>query len=431
MKEKRGFTLIELLAVIVILAVIAIIATPIVLNMINNAKKKAAISGAYGYVDAIEYSNGLADYDSNYTKILDGTYKVSDITNLKLKGKIPTYGDVVIEASVVKEANLCINGYYITYRNKNAEATGKCSGVSDDTPPVISMGEIKTTAGSVEINFLATDPESGIKEASCKLTIDDTELTGNVTNVGDNEYVCKVSGLTKEKTYSYNITATNSKNKTSEPKTGNVETVNFQSIVITKEPVESQWAETRTITLSGNMDGETLEYQIGESVDETKWKPYSSPFTINENTNVYVRLTDGINVSDSETYNENRIDTTAPDLTLGEATATPTTITIPITVNRDEQSSIKSTTCQTTSPIVITGTANSGRTSCTISGLDVTTTYSYSVTTTNRANIPTTQTGSTTTIGITSEEVKYDDTRTRLGCGDAQCAVQRLEELYN
>ena len=39
MKNRKGFTLIELLAVIVILAVIALIATPIILNMIENAKK--------------------------------------------------------------------------------------------------------------------------------------------------------------------------------------------------------------------------------------------------------------------------------------------------------------------------------------------------------------------------------------------------------
>ena len=40
--KRKGFTLIELLAVIVILAVIALIATPIILNMINDAKKRAS-----------------------------------------------------------------------------------------------------------------------------------------------------------------------------------------------------------------------------------------------------------------------------------------------------------------------------------------------------------------------------------------------------
>ena len=39
--NKKGFTLIELLAVIVILAIIALIATPIILNIINDAREQA------------------------------------------------------------------------------------------------------------------------------------------------------------------------------------------------------------------------------------------------------------------------------------------------------------------------------------------------------------------------------------------------------
>ena len=40
--NKKGFTLIELLAVIVILAIIALIATPIVLNIIEDTKQQAS-----------------------------------------------------------------------------------------------------------------------------------------------------------------------------------------------------------------------------------------------------------------------------------------------------------------------------------------------------------------------------------------------------
>ncbi len=43
---KKGFTLIELLAVIIILAIITLIATPIVLNVINDARKSAGMSEA-------------------------------------------------------------------------------------------------------------------------------------------------------------------------------------------------------------------------------------------------------------------------------------------------------------------------------------------------------------------------------------------------
>ena len=61
MKRKNGFTLIELLAIIVILAIIAVITVPIILDVIENAKKETVRSSAYGYKDAVEkyYSTQL------------------------------------------------------------------------------------------------------------------------------------------------------------------------------------------------------------------------------------------------------------------------------------------------------------------------------------------------------------------------------------
>ena len=51
---KKGFTLIELLAVIVILAIIALIATPIILNIISNARNSANERSVELYAKAIE-----------------------------------------------------------------------------------------------------------------------------------------------------------------------------------------------------------------------------------------------------------------------------------------------------------------------------------------------------------------------------------------
>lgn len=53
--KRKGFTLIELLAVIIILAVIALIATPIVLNVVENARKSAFQQSAHGYYQAARY----------------------------------------------------------------------------------------------------------------------------------------------------------------------------------------------------------------------------------------------------------------------------------------------------------------------------------------------------------------------------------------
>lgn len=53
-KNTKGFTLIELLAVIVVLAVIALIATPIVLNLVNEARVGAARESVTSYMKAVE-----------------------------------------------------------------------------------------------------------------------------------------------------------------------------------------------------------------------------------------------------------------------------------------------------------------------------------------------------------------------------------------
>lgn len=62
--KKNGFTLIELLAVIIILAIIALIATPIVLNVVDDAKKSAATSEANLIVSSIQNGCSVKDMKS-------------------------------------------------------------------------------------------------------------------------------------------------------------------------------------------------------------------------------------------------------------------------------------------------------------------------------------------------------------------------------
>ena len=119
MKEKnKGFTLVELLAVIVILALIALIATPIILNVINDAKKQAAKDSAYGYMDAVEkyiVSSELED-----KSIQDGTYRVEELNKkISVKGSTPDNGTIKIENSSVKSYDIGIDGYVV--RNGKVE----------------------------------------------------------------------------------------------------------------------------------------------------------------------------------------------------------------------------------------------------------------------------------------------------------------------
>ena len=126
MKEKnKGFTLVELLAVIVILALIALIATPIILNVINDAKKQAAKDSAYGYMDAVEkyiVSSELED-----KSIKDGTYTVEDLNSMgvSVKGNIPDNGIIKIESGSVKSYDIGIDGYAVSNGELDKVSTTK------------------------------------------------------------------------------------------------------------------------------------------------------------------------------------------------------------------------------------------------------------------------------------------------------------------
>ena len=91
---KKGFTLIELLAVIVILAVIALIATPIIVGVINDAKKNAFKDTAYGVMDAGKLYYAGEFGNDNFA---GETFEFSgNVDELKLSGEKPGGGTFVI-----------------------------------------------------------------------------------------------------------------------------------------------------------------------------------------------------------------------------------------------------------------------------------------------------------------------------------------------
>lgn len=129
MKSNKGFTLIELLAVIVILAIIALIATPIILDVIDTAKKGAKESSALGYVDAVEKQVMLAQVDTSAIKIPTGTYQVSvlsgDDLKVEVKGEEPATDGVVVIGTKgeVSKAWLTFDDYNVYYNGEKAVAS--------------------------------------------------------------------------------------------------------------------------------------------------------------------------------------------------------------------------------------------------------------------------------------------------------------------
>ena len=130
MRNKKGFTLIELLAVIVILAIIALIATPIILGIIEDARKGSIEASANGYIDAVEYK--IARNEIKGETISDGTYDVTKL-EVDLDGEKPDYGEVTIEKGKISRASLCIDGKTVELKDNKPQVTGACASLYKDS----------------------------------------------------------------------------------------------------------------------------------------------------------------------------------------------------------------------------------------------------------------------------------------------------------
>ncbi len=138
-QKKKGFTLIELLAVIVILAVIALIATPLIMNVINDARKNSFKDSAYGIIKAVEF-RAMKEMQDPEGK--NPPYKV-DVTGTAIdySGDKPTNGWAYVDAN----GNIKLymkNGSYCAYKEANAQE------VTITTTPGDCDSEITTISGS-------------------------------------------------------------------------------------------------------------------------------------------------------------------------------------------------------------------------------------------------------------------------------------------
>ena len=128
MKNRKGFTLIELLAIIVILAIIAVITVPIILGIVDEAKKGTAKDSAYGYKDAVNkfYTSKLLQ-NKDYS-MQDKTYSISELNTLgvSVSGNEPE-GDswVKIKNNNVISACLQFDDYKVDIVGGNVDEVTK------------------------------------------------------------------------------------------------------------------------------------------------------------------------------------------------------------------------------------------------------------------------------------------------------------------
>ena len=278
-QKKKGFTLIELLAVIVILAVIALIATPLIMNVINDAKKNSFKDSAYGIVKAVELRamKEMQDPDGS-----NPPYKV-DVTGTAIdySGDKPTSGWAYVDVN----GNIKLymkNGSYCAYKEASAQE------VTITTTPGDCDSEITTISGSTAAELgestgpvVPSVPEPVAFATDSWETINKAAKSNNYSayNVGDTkEVTMDVNDDGEDETYHIMVVNTTAcETETSETACGLV--LQFQELLnITNDENKKMnstntnaggWPSTAMRTYLNGTIYDKLKASIGDVIVET------------------------------------------------------------------------------------------------------------------------------------------------------------------
>ena len=464
--KKKGFTLIELLAVIVVLAVIALITTPVILGVIEKAKKGAFKNSVYGLIESTNiYIAENLDAD-NISFICNGKDCITENDNkLSFKGNVPKSGSIKVDKQHI-EVEYITDGTYCAYGTLEDLIIDKGCANIDITKPVIDESKliISSTTSSISIRILegfAIDPESGVKEYRVTLNGE----TKTLKEIGSLTF----EGLEKNRLYPIKIEVENGKGLIVEVKKES-STLDFENptITLTNTPttavngyLKSQVAKvtynstnisspqyyvkttrvgtssvavtktcgagtipstctsvTSTTTLSAN-----TWYQISGNVNVT----YST--AASETATIYAITYDGTNYSGAATGTISKIDTTSPTVTVGTVTAKTNNLVINYTI-ADSESGVNTPTCKygtTSGTYDKTGVATT--TTCTMRGLTANKTYYYQICVSDKVGNSTCKTGSSASASMINPSITLINTPTTAVNGYLKSQVAKV--TYN
>jgi len=292
--NKRAFTLVELLAVITILAIIALIATPIVLDIIEDTRYSAFKESVNSVFRGYEIYELETDENGGKISVIDEEFPLDS----KFKaGKVYRNEKGEIEVENISDGMYCASGT----KNKLIIAKTTCDKLKGEE---VKVNINKITTNSITVTVEVIDEESGIK--------------GIYYSVNNGEYK---SG---EKAYTFNKLELNKTYKISVKvvNVNNVETIIEEEVTTlnidnpTYSVDSSDWKRSKTVTITyPDISEQTLTYEY--SIDRgTTWKTAtkSQEVIFNSNGSIVARVKDGTNIVTANTFTVDKIDTASPTI---------------------------------------------------------------------------------------------------------------------
>ncbi len=213
---KKAFTLIELLAVIIILAIVALIATPIILDVIEESERSANLSQAYLLLSGAENLYTTSQLTGEFITDFDG--KEDMYVNIDTTGEKPPIGKITITKAGKIDFAVYIDG--ACYRKGldddvitptyNVEASTCTLNTGGVTPPVEEEYVCDENNQLINLPIAISDALTPVKiDADGNLTkVSTTNTNGEWHNYCESNWANAVilnDGVTKNEGDSINI----------------------------------------------------------------------------------------------------------------------------------------------------------------------------------------------------------------------------------
>ena len=188
--KKNGFTLIELLAVIVILAIIALIATPIILGIINDAKKESQERSAELYLSALDLAiarrNLTGEFSPEECTITQGVVTCAGYEEplvVEVDGEVPVSGTIKFENNkAAKDTTLTFEGFSATINEEGKLELSDGTSEESEEDKLILCSSTNPTP----------QPLFSFSTGEMEEVIVGTQATNDDPFIAGNEYLCNL-----------------------------------------------------------------------------------------------------------------------------------------------------------------------------------------------------------------------------------------------